>query len=185
VTRAPLGNPSSGGLVSPVPQSVLSVGRPSLPAILGVVTDEVIESVQRKGLARGAGIVVGACGPKALVRDVRGVVGAVQEGKAVAVCVLALVLALVFCASADAMSSSPAAAASSATPSRSAGDPLLALPPLDPSVLAGWPAFFRTTLLFPSAPRAVGRSRRRPSVVVACKQVLAAVPDLEQSERVW
>ncbi|GAA5855222.1 hypothetical protein JCM9279_007510 [Rhodotorula babjevae] len=85
VTRPPPGSPSSGTLPSPVPQTVLSVGRPSLSAILGVVTDEVIDSVQRKGLVRGAGIVVGACGPKALVRDVRGVVGAVQEGKAVAV----------------------------------------------------------------------------------------------------
>lgn len=49
-------------------------------------------SVQRRGLLRGAGIVVGACGPKSLARDVRGVVGAVQEGKAVAVCVPILLL---------------------------------------------------------------------------------------------
>lgn len=74
-------------LASPVPQSVLSVGRPSLPAVLGVVTDEVLGSVQRRGLPRGAGIVVLACGPKALVDDVRSTVGAVDEGKAVAVCV--------------------------------------------------------------------------------------------------
>ncbi|GAA5914295.1 hypothetical protein JCM8208_006304 [Rhodotorula glutinis] len=85
VTRPPLGSPSCGTLPSPIPQSVLSIGRPSLPAILGVVTDEVMASVQRRGLLRGAGIVVGACGPKSLARDVRGVVGAVQEGKAVAV----------------------------------------------------------------------------------------------------
>ncbi|GAA5944066.1 hypothetical protein JCM3775_003890 [Rhodotorula graminis] len=85
VTRPPLGTPSFGTLASPVPQSVLSIGRPSLPAILDVVAAEVMASVQRRGLVRGAGIVVGACGPKPLVRDVREVVGAVQEGKAVAV----------------------------------------------------------------------------------------------------
>ncbi|TNY24614.1 hypothetical protein DMC30DRAFT_114561 [Rhodotorula diobovata] len=85
LTRPPPGSVPNGMLASPVPQSVLSVGRPSLPAVLGVVTDEVLGSVQRRGLPRGAGIVVLACGPKALVDDVRSTVGAVDEGKAVAV----------------------------------------------------------------------------------------------------
>ncbi|BGP38859.1 hypothetical protein JCM10449v2_002797 [Rhodotorula kratochvilovae] len=83
ITRPPPGT-SHGAIPSPIPFATLALGRPNLPAILASTTAEVLASVQRKGLPRGGGIVVGACGPKRLVDDVRGAVAGVEQGKAVA-----------------------------------------------------------------------------------------------------
>ncbi|GAA6052042.1 hypothetical protein JCM3770_002336 [Rhodotorula araucariae] len=84
VTRPPPGR-AHCAIPSPVPFSTLTFRRPDLGAILADTTAEVIASVQRKGLPGGGGIVVGACGPKALVADVRGAVARVERGTAVVV----------------------------------------------------------------------------------------------------
>ncbi|BGP69264.1 hypothetical protein NBRC10513v2_002607 [Rhodotorula toruloides] len=89
VTRAPLNLPHDtrvdANLPSPVPHSTLSLARPSISHTLDNVAGDVVDSTTRMNLARGGGIVVGSCGPRGLVKEVRRAVGQVPVAKAVAV----------------------------------------------------------------------------------------------------
>ncbi|GAA5861446.1 hypothetical protein JCM8547_006130 [Rhodosporidiobolus lusitaniae] len=76
---------SSTPLISPIPFTALRPGRPSSSAILTTVVEEVASSVKRKCLPRGGGIVVGTCGPRKMVDEVRKAVSRVEREKAVLV----------------------------------------------------------------------------------------------------
>ncbi|GAA5986910.1 hypothetical protein JCM11641_006589 [Rhodosporidiobolus odoratus] len=78
-------NPASTDLFCPIPHTSLRRGRPSPSVVINSVVDEVLASVQRKGLPRGGRIVVGTCGPKPLVEEVTKAVSGVEKGKAISV----------------------------------------------------------------------------------------------------
>ncbi|GAA5945750.1 hypothetical protein JCM10213_002709 [Rhodosporidiobolus nylandii] len=75
--------PPSLTLASPIPYTTLLPGRPSPSLLLNAIVDEVLDSVKRKSLPRGGGIVVGTCGPKNMVEEVRRAIGGVEKERAV------------------------------------------------------------------------------------------------------
>ncbi|BGO90507.1 hypothetical protein NBRC10512_006715 [Rhodotorula toruloides] len=89
VTRAPLNVPPdtrvNATLPSPVPHSTLSLARPSISYVLDDIASDVVSMTTRMNLACGGGIVVGSCGPRHLIEEVRRAVGQVPVAKAVAV----------------------------------------------------------------------------------------------------
>ncbi|BGP23647.1 hypothetical protein JCM10295v2_002548 [Rhodotorula toruloides] len=89
VTRAPLNLPPenrvNATIPSPISHSTLSLARPSIATILHDVAVDAVCSAARMNLIRGGGIVVGACGPRKLIQEVRRAAGQVPVAKAVAV----------------------------------------------------------------------------------------------------
>lgn len=70
---------------SPITGAVVIPSRPDVPALLGDVVDHVIAANAVKNGGRGGGIVVGTCGPQAVVKAVRSAVARVQRDKAMKV----------------------------------------------------------------------------------------------------